>query len=312
MERYQGLYEHETGVFYCHTDHLGSASWITDSHAEPIQYIHYTPFGELIANQRVSNYNERFKFTGKERDEESQYDFFGARYFWSAFTHWLSVDPLSDKYPNISAYAYCSWNPINKIDPDGMDEWEFDIKSGQFSQTGNKGGDITDYYSVGERESGEFNMNNQYEIARDDGTINAFRFVETEESTISAFHIPGKEDNNSGFFLERPGPDTEISGERLRIPEGTYKLRQHFGSNFSNVPRLYRQSERTENSYGKFDTRAILIHVGNKPVNTDGCLLPGSSYGTNTVNNSNVTFKWLNLYIKSNNWNVNLNIINLK
>lgn len=32
---------------------------------------------------------------------------------------WLSVDPLADKYPNISPYAYCNWNPIINIDPDG-------------------------------------------------------------------------------------------------------------------------------------------------------------------------------------------------
>ncbi len=32
---------------------------------------------------------------------------------------WLSVDPLADKYPNISPYAYCSWNPIKYVDPDG-------------------------------------------------------------------------------------------------------------------------------------------------------------------------------------------------
>lgn len=32
---------------------------------------------------------------------------------------WLSVDPLADKYPNISPYAYCGWNPINAIDSDG-------------------------------------------------------------------------------------------------------------------------------------------------------------------------------------------------
>jgi hypothetical protein len=33
----------------------------------------------------------------------------------------LSVDPLSDKYPNISPYAYCAWNPIVLTDPDGRD-----------------------------------------------------------------------------------------------------------------------------------------------------------------------------------------------
>ena len=32
---------------------------------------------------------------------------------------WLSVDPLADKYSNISPYAYCGWNPIKFVDPDG-------------------------------------------------------------------------------------------------------------------------------------------------------------------------------------------------
>lgn len=32
---------------------------------------------------------------------------------------WLSVDPLADKYPNISPYAYCSWNPVKFVDPNG-------------------------------------------------------------------------------------------------------------------------------------------------------------------------------------------------
>ena len=34
---------------------------------------------------------------------------------------WLSVDPLSDKYPHISPYAYCGNNPVRFVDPDGME-----------------------------------------------------------------------------------------------------------------------------------------------------------------------------------------------
>ncbi|MET3012595.1 hypothetical protein [Flavobacterium psychrophilum] len=34
---------------------------------------------------------------------------------------WLSVDPLAEKYPNVSPYTYCLNNPINAIDPDGRD-----------------------------------------------------------------------------------------------------------------------------------------------------------------------------------------------
>ena len=37
----------------------------------------------------------------------------------SALATWLSPDPLLDKYPHISPYAYCNWNPLKYVDPDG-------------------------------------------------------------------------------------------------------------------------------------------------------------------------------------------------
>ena len=61
-------------------------------------------------------------FTGKERDVETGYGYFGARYMdHELMTMWLSVDPLADKYPSISPYAYCAWNPVKLVDPDGQD-----------------------------------------------------------------------------------------------------------------------------------------------------------------------------------------------
>ena len=60
--------------------------------------------------------------TGKERDSETGFSYFGARYYDSdILTGWLSVDPMADKYPNISPYAYCGWNPVKLVDPDGRD-----------------------------------------------------------------------------------------------------------------------------------------------------------------------------------------------
>ena len=115
----------EPDVYFYHSDHLGSASWITDGAGIPVQHLLYLPYGEPFVNQRVGGYNERFTFTGKERDEETGFGYFGARYMdHELMTMWLSVDPLSDKYPSISPYAYCAWNPIRLIDPDGMDIWD--------------------------------------------------------------------------------------------------------------------------------------------------------------------------------------------
>ena len=61
-------------------------------------------------------------FTGKERDSETGLSYFGARYYDSdILTSWLSVDPMADKYPSLSPYAYCGWNPVKLVDPNGED-----------------------------------------------------------------------------------------------------------------------------------------------------------------------------------------------
>jgi RHS repeat-associated protein len=62
----------------------------------------------------------RLTFTGKEKDEETGYGYFGARYMdHELMTSFISVDRYAGKYPSISPYAYCAWNPIRLIDPTG-------------------------------------------------------------------------------------------------------------------------------------------------------------------------------------------------
>ena len=52
----------------------------------------------------------------EQRDEETGYGYFGARYMdHELMTMWLSVDPMAGKYPGISPYAYCSWNPVKSV-----------------------------------------------------------------------------------------------------------------------------------------------------------------------------------------------------
>ena len=76
---------------------------------------------KVALNATRSDTFVRSASTGKERDEETGYGYFGARYMdHELMTMWLSVDPLADKYPGISPYAYCAWNPIKFVDPNGM------------------------------------------------------------------------------------------------------------------------------------------------------------------------------------------------
>ena len=118
----QNIHHNEPDVYFYHSDHLGSASWITDNSGLAVQHLQYLPYGERYVDQRAAGYHERFTFTGKERDEETGYGYFGARYMdHELMTMWLSVDPMADKYPNISPYNYCAWNPVRLVDPDGRE-----------------------------------------------------------------------------------------------------------------------------------------------------------------------------------------------
>jgi RHS repeat-associated protein len=95
------------------------ASWISNSAGQPIQHLQYLPFGELQIDQRVISWHTRYTFSGKEKDEESPYSYFGARYYDSDLSIWLSVDPMASKYPGLTPYNYCANNPIKLVDPNG-------------------------------------------------------------------------------------------------------------------------------------------------------------------------------------------------
>jgi len=110
-----------TSSYFYHSDHLGSSSLITDELGTIVQHLEYVPFGETFIDERKtqSSWTTPYLFSGKERDEETGLLYFGARYQDSKYGIWYSVDPLAEKYPNISSYVYCANNPVMYIDPDG-------------------------------------------------------------------------------------------------------------------------------------------------------------------------------------------------
>ena len=64
-----------------------------------------------------------FTFSAKEKDSETGLSYFGSRYYSSDLSIWLSVDPMSAKYPSLSPYTYCANNPIMLFDPNGQKSW---------------------------------------------------------------------------------------------------------------------------------------------------------------------------------------------
>ena len=116
---------HIEPYFYYLTDHLGSSSYIANDAGQVTQTLAYLPFDEdwvnLTSNQ--PQYETPYKFSGKEKDEETGFNYYGARYYYGELSIWLSVDPMAHKYPHLSPYNYCANNPIMLIDPNGKEIW---------------------------------------------------------------------------------------------------------------------------------------------------------------------------------------------
>ena len=69
-----------------------------------------------------TTYSDSFSsycYNGKEKDYESGFHYYGARYYNSELSVWLSTDPMADKYPSLTPYNYCANNPVKLIDPNG-------------------------------------------------------------------------------------------------------------------------------------------------------------------------------------------------
>lgn len=118
---------------YFRKDHLGNIREVWQAAynkysgpvaASTIQQTQYYPSG-LPWAESVGQDVQSQKYNGKEFIEMhglDEYDSF-ARMYYPAFVRTPTVDPLAEKYHNLSPYAWCDNNHVNVIDPDGMDYW---------------------------------------------------------------------------------------------------------------------------------------------------------------------------------------------
>ncbi|WP_253728791.1 RHS repeat domain-containing protein [Treponema sp. OMZ 857] len=132
--------------YYYHSDHLGSAQFVTDWRGRQYEHIEYTPYGELWIEEVAAGLDKLpFRFTGKEMDEETGLYYYGARYLDPKYSRWLSGDPALGEYVpkapiddeakkhnenlpgmggvfnvvNLHLYHYAGNNPVKYTDPDG-------------------------------------------------------------------------------------------------------------------------------------------------------------------------------------------------
>jgi RHS repeat-associated protein len=121
--------EYENGTtYFVHADHLDDTRVMTTysttaaQNAQVYDSMDYLPYGEQIAGGTGTTH----KFTGEERDAESGLDDFDARYMGSSLGRFMRPDPdnagaIKGSPQSWNAYSYVVNNPLNAIDPDGLD-----------------------------------------------------------------------------------------------------------------------------------------------------------------------------------------------
>jgi len=126
-----------SGTSYFTPDHLGSTRLVTNAAGQQVACSDYLPFGEEIPTgygSRSACFNpsgNKLKFTGKERDAETELDYFGARYY-SGGQGRLRVRILLDRLwanpQTLNKYQYALNNPLRYVDRNGL--YEEDVHRG--------------------------------------------------------------------------------------------------------------------------------------------------------------------------------------
>ena len=106
-----------------------------------LQRMNYYPFGGMMASS-TGGAVQPYRYTGKELVRFQGLDWldYGARWYDPAILHWNGVDELAEKNNSVSAYTFCHNNPVNRVDPDGKDDYF--STSGQYIKTVGTGADI--------------------------------------------------------------------------------------------------------------------------------------------------------------------------
>jgi RHS repeat-associated protein len=111
-------------------NHLGSASLELDDKGNVISYEEYYPYGSTAyqaVDKNIKAAGKRYRYTGKERDEETGLYYHGARYYAPWLGRWISCDPAGT-VDGTNFYRYTKCNPIRLVDLQGMQASDSNIE----------------------------------------------------------------------------------------------------------------------------------------------------------------------------------------
>jgi len=143
-------------VYYYQKDGLGSVVALTDEAGQVVQSYEYDSFGKIV-NQTGSIRNP-FTYTGREYDEETGLYFYRARYYDPNAGRFFTKDPIGFAAGDVNLYRYVYNNPVNKVDPLGLQAKKTGIWSGAGGSIGGmllSAGIFTGIYKVTSWDTGK-------------------------------------------------------------------------------------------------------------------------------------------------------------
>ena len=253
-------------------DHLGNNRVVADASGTVKQVTHYYPFGGFFGESTGGSY-QSYKYNGKEFERlisEDWYDY-GARHMDGM--RFTTIDPLAEKYYNISPYAYCGNNPVNAVDPDGCDwvQREYDgIKEFYYDRNIKSQKDIESIYGANSGIN-YIQNNSSYELGGE-----TFTFINDEENNKYGYVTKGteKQDNTNILY----GNDYTIFGTSDNSVDARTLHKNYFGTSYTgpNNPKdysgndSYQYKPRNRSEYGSY-IHDILYDRANAK-GTDGAL----------------------------------------
>lgn len=169
-------------------NHLGSAAVEVGVDGAVISYEEYHPYGSTsyqAGRSAAAVSLKRYRYTGKERDEETGLNYHGARYYVPWLGRWTAADPKRLK-DSINRYIYVSANPIIFLDPNGADRTWYGVFEDAVTYAEEKA------YSLGETlESAAETVEETADLAVREGTDIA---VETAASAANLVGIEVSEE----------------------------------------------------------------------------------------------------------------------
>jgi len=212
---------------------------------------------------------------------------------------WLSVDPMADKYPSLSPYNYCAWNPLKLVDPDGRDVLPTSIEAlnmirnsvpeeaREYIQTDERG--VINQDLINSYDCSSSNFNDLKELVNSGCTIEVslddeFNYI-SQDNSIHTMSMPYYSDGGSlgGYFDLSTGESgwygqTQYPDNNAAYPSINDNVRITINKNLSS-------SGRTESFAHEFYGHAYIY------ANTGNASAASHGYGQQNTSETNLLLK---------------------